>query len=45
MTHSAKCGMLKHIWDYVRLFIENRYRPDSEKTRFACYILEFCIWA
>lgn len=23
------------------MFIENRYTPDSERTRFACYILEF----
>lgn len=38
MTHLVKHGMLRNIWDYVRMFIGNRYKPDHEMTRFACYI-------
>ena len=44
MTHSTTCGMLRHLWGYVRMFIGNRNRPEPERTRFACYILEFYLF-
>ena len=33
MTHIAKCGISRHLWMYINMFIRNRHRLDPERTQ------------
>lgn len=38
MTHLVKHGMLRNIWEYVRMFIGNSTNQIMKRLDFACYI-------